>query len=85
MLSVIDKNLCAVTVQDQAEFDFSVPAVYLASSLMNDRSSGTGEFTVDLQHRFIGTETYCRMILLISWENVLQISYKYPLYFPDEV
>ena len=82
MLSVIDKNLCAVTVQDQAEFDFSVPAVHLASSLMNDRSSGTGEFTVDLQHRFIGTETYCR---IHSEQNELQISYKYPVHLPDEV
>ena len=49
MFSVIDKDFCTVTVQNQAEFDFSVPAVHLASSLMNDRSSGTGEFSVNLQ------------------------------------
>ena len=65
MFSIIDKDFCTVTVQDQAKFKLSVLAVYLTSSLMNDRSSGTGKFTVDLQHRFIGTETYCRMILLI--------------------
>ena len=82
MLSIIYKNLCTVAIQDQTKLQLPILAVHKTSSLMNDCSSGTGEFTVNFQYRFIRTEAYCSMtgfilsktnckflinILCISW------------------
>lgn len=85
MFSVIDKDFCTVTVQDQAKFKLSVLAVYLASSLMNDRSSGTGEFSVNPSGLIHTDGNLPQYDTDHSVQNERQISYKHLLHLPGAV
>ena len=56
LLPVVDENLGTERVQDDPQLQFSSLTPHQAAALMNDGSPGTGKFTVDLQHRLMGTE-----------------------------
>lgn len=68
MFTVVGKYFHAEVVQDDPEFDLPVGAVYQASSLMDDGPSGTGEFPVDLEDRFVRTEAQRRMACAVLCE-----------------
>jgi len=56
LFTVVDKYLHAEAVDDQTEFQTAALMIDQGAALVDDRTSGTGEFTVDLERGLKRTE-----------------------------